>query len=74
MTHYFSTGNGAMTLMLDPTVAADISRHGFKSKEDYAEYLQKNSKTPAWLYWEMMRNGKEQAAKGVEPCFVPEDG
>jgi len=67
MTHYFSTGNGSVTLMLDPTVAADIARHGFGTKEDYVDYLEKNTKTPAWLYWEMVRNGKEQAAKGVEP-------
>jgi hypothetical protein len=66
LTHFFSTGNGSATLMLDPTVAADISRHGFGSKEAYTDYLTKNSKTPAWMYWQN-GNALKQAQAGVEP-------
>jgi hypothetical protein len=52
LTHFFSTGNGSAMRVLDPTVAANIQAHGFATKEDYSDYLMKNSKTPAWLYWQ----------------------
>lgn len=67
LTHYFSTGNGSATLVLDPTVAADIKAHGYNSKEDFAEYLMKNTKTPAWLYWDTHRKELADAKAGVEP-------
>jgi hypothetical protein len=67
LTHFFSTGNGSATLVLDPTVAQDIQAHGFASKEAYADYLMKNSKTPAWLYWQTRQKELDQAKQGVEP-------
>ncbi len=65
--HFFSTSVGGATLILDPTVAADISAAGFKTKEAYADYLVKNTGTPAWLYWQTRQKELEQAKKGVEP-------
>jgi hypothetical protein len=67
LTHFFSTGNGSATLVLDPTVAQDVQAHGFKSKDAYADYLMTNSKTPAWLYWQTRQKELEQAKQGVEP-------
>src|SRR5215472_6832281 len=67
LTHYFSTGNGSATLVLDPTVAADIKAHGYGSKEEFSEYLMKNAKTPAWLYWDTHRKELGDAKAGVEP-------
>jgi hypothetical protein len=58
---------GGATLILDPTVAADISAAGFKTKEAYADYLVKNTGTPAWLYWQTRQKELEDAKKGVEP-------
>ena len=65
--HFFSTSVGGATLILDPTVAADISAAGFKTKEAYADYLVKNTGTPAWLYWQTRQKELEEAKKGVEP-------
>jgi hypothetical protein len=65
--HFFSTSVGGATLILDPTVAADVSAAGFKSKEAYADYLVKNTGTPGWLYWQTRQKELEQAKKGVEP-------
>jgi len=67
MTHFFSFGTGAATLLLDPTVARDVQSHGYKSKEEFSDYLSKNTKTPAWLYWDTHRNELKQAQAGVEP-------
>jgi hypothetical protein len=65
--HFFSTSVGGATLILDPTVAADVSAAGFKSKEAYADYLVKNTGTPGWLYWQTREKELEQAKQGVEP-------
>ena len=65
--HFFSTSVGGITLILDPTVAADISGAGFKSKEAYADYLVKNTGTPSWLYWQTRQKELAEAKKGVEP-------
>lgn len=67
LTHYFSTNNASVTLVLDPTVAADVKRHGYDSPDAFREYLVKNSKTPAWLYWQRRDKEMEQAKQGVEP-------
>jgi hypothetical protein len=65
--HFFSTSVGGVTIILDPTVAADISAAGFKSKEAYADYLVKNTGTPGWLYWQTRQKEMEEAQKGIEP-------
>jgi hypothetical protein len=65
--HFFSTSVGGVTIILDPTVAADISNAGFKSKEAYADYLVKNIGTPGWLYWQTRQEELEKGKKGVEP-------
>lgn len=65
--HFFSTSVGGATIILDPTVAADVSAAGFKSKEAYVEYLVKNTGTPGWLYWQTRQKELEQAKQGVEP-------
>jgi hypothetical protein len=65
--HFFSTSVSGATLILDPTVASDIAAAGFNSKEAYADYLVKNTGTPAWLYWQTRQEEMEQAKKGVEP-------
>ncbi len=67
LTHYFSTNNGSVTLVLDPTVAADVKAHGFDNQEAFRDFLVKNSKTPAWLYWQHRDREKKQAEAGVEP-------
>jgi hypothetical protein len=67
LTHFFSTGNGSATLLLDPTVAQDVKSHGFGSKEEYSDWLMKNSKTPAWLYWQTRQKELQDAKAGVEP-------
>jgi hypothetical protein len=65
--HFFSTSVGGVTIILDPTVAADISTAGFKSKEAYADYLVKNTGTPGWLYWQTRQKELEEGKKGIEP-------
>jgi len=67
LTHFFSTSNGSATLLLDPTVAQDVKSHGFGSKEDYSDWLMKNSKTPAWLYWQTRQKELKDAQDVVEP-------
>jgi len=67
LTHFFSTGNGAATLLLDPTVAQDVSNHGYGSKEEFTEWLMKNTKTPAWLYWQTRQKELKDAEAGLEP-------
>jgi len=67
LTHYFSTNNGSVNLVLDPTVAADVKAHGFDSQDAFRDYLIKNSKTPAWLYWQRRDREMAQAKQGVEP-------
>jgi hypothetical protein len=69
MTHFFSTGNGSATLVLDPTVADDVKAHGHATKEAFADYLMKETKTPSWFYWDSQFNRKylDQAKAGVEP-------
>jgi hypothetical protein len=67
LTHFFSTSVGSANLILDPIVAKDIQDHGFGTKEEFSEWLVKNSKTPAWLYWQTRQNELKQAQAGVEP-------
>jgi hypothetical protein len=45
--HFFSTTVGSATIIMDPTVAADVAAAGFNSKEAYADYLARNTGTPA---------------------------
>jgi len=65
--HFFSTSNSSATFIMDPTVAKDIADAGFKTKEAYAEYLAKNTGTPAWLYWQTRQGELAKARQGVEP-------
>ncbi len=67
LTHFFSFGTSAATLLLDPTVAREAKEKGFNSKEELSDYWSKNSKTPAWLYWDTHRPQLKQAQAGVEP-------
>jgi hypothetical protein len=67
LTHFFSTGNGSATIILDPVVAADVAAHGYASKEAYADWLSNNAKTPAWLYWQTHQNELKQGQSGAEP-------
>jgi hypothetical protein len=67
MTHFFSTGNGAATLLLDPTVARDVASHGYASKEAFSQWLSNNTKTPSWLYWQTHPKEMKQGQEGVEP-------
>ncbi len=65
--HFFSTVVSGATIIMDPTVAADVAAAGFKSKESYADYLAKNTGTPAWLYWQTRQEELRKAKEGVEP-------
>jgi hypothetical protein len=67
LTHFFSFGTGAATVMLDPTIAREAKEKGFNSKEELSDYWSKNTKTPAWLYWDQHRPELKQAQAGVEP-------
>ena len=67
LTHFFSFGTGAATVMLDPTIAREAKEKGYNSKEELCDYWSKNSKTPGWLYWDTHRNELKQAQDGVEP-------
>ncbi len=67
LTHFFSFGTSSATLVVDPVVAADLQENGFATKEQFAEWLSKNSKTPAWLYWSTHEKELKQAKEGVEP-------
>jgi len=65
--HFFSTSVTSATIIMDPTVAANVASAGFDSKESYADYLIRNTGTPGWLYWQTRRLEKEQGREGVEP-------
>jgi hypothetical protein len=65
--HFFSTSVSGATIIMDPTVAADIAAAGFDSKEMYADYLIRNTGTPGWLYWQTRQKEMQQAGEGVEP-------
>jgi len=65
--HFFSTIVSGATIIMDPTVAADVAAAGFKSKESFADYLAKNTGTPAWLYWQGRQEELKKAKEGVEP-------
>jgi hypothetical protein len=67
LTHFFSFGTNRATLLLDPLVAADMKNKGFQTKEEFSDWLAKNSRTPAWLYWSTHEKEYEQAKQGVEP-------
>jgi hypothetical protein len=69
LTHFFSTEPGAATLLLDPIVANLVKDQGFGTKEDFCEWLSRNTTTPAWLYWDLHANTDvvKQAKAGVEP-------
>ncbi len=67
--HFFSFNINGATIILDPIVAADVAAKGYKTKEEFADYLAKNTGTPAWLYWQTA-SGQEalkKAKEGVEP-------
>ncbi len=65
--HFFSTSVTGATIIMDPTVAADIAAAGFDSKRAYADYLIRNTGTPGWLYWQTRQEELRQAERGVEP-------
>jgi hypothetical protein len=65
--HFFSTTVGTATIIMDPTVAADVAAAGFKSKEAYADYLVQHTGIPAWLYWQNRQEELKKAKEGVEP-------
>jgi hypothetical protein len=65
--HFFSTGVSGATIIMDPTVAADVAAVGFDSKQAFADYLIRNTGTPGWLYWQTRQRELQQAEKGIEP-------
>jgi len=65
--HFFSTVVTGATIIMDPTVAADVSAAGFGSKEAFADYLVKNTGTPGWLYWQTRGEELKKAEQGIEP-------
>jgi hypothetical protein len=67
LSHFFSFGVSQATFMIDPVTAAYIRDDGFDSKEKLADYLAKNSTTPAWLYWQRRERQMEMGKKGEEP-------
>jgi len=67
LTHFFSFGTNRATLLLDPLVAADLKANGFQTKEQFTEWLAKNSRTPAWLYWSTHEDEYKKAKAGEEP-------
>jgi hypothetical protein len=67
LSHFFSFGVSQATFMIDPVTAAYIHDDGFDSKEKLADYLAKNSTTPAWLYWQRRERQIEMGKNGVEP-------
>jgi hypothetical protein len=54
-------------VLLDPTIAREAKEKGFNSKEELSDYWSKESKTPAWLYWDTHQPQLKQAQAGVEP-------
>ncbi|MCC6201988.1 MAG: hypothetical protein IT494_03165, partial [Gammaproteobacteria bacterium] len=67
LTHFFSFGLSAATIIVDPIVATELKNNGFATKQQFAQYLATESKTPAWLYWSQNEQLLEQAKNGVEP-------
>jgi len=67
LSHFFSYGIRAATFMIDPVTAEQIYNNGFESKEKLADYLAKNSTTPAWLYWQRREKQIEMGKEGAEP-------
>ncbi len=67
LSHFFSFGTSAATLLIDPVTAEYLYDQGFNSKEKFIEWLAKNSTTPAWLYWQRLAKQKEMGKQGVEP-------
>jgi hypothetical protein len=65
--HFFSTTVSGATIILDPTVAADVAAAGFKTKKSFADYLAESTGTPAWLYWQTRNDELEKAKEGIEP-------
>jgi len=65
--NFFSFGTGQATVVLDPTVAADIYDNGFKTKAEFARYLAENTGTPGWLYWSENPQSMKRAESGEEP-------
>ena len=65
--HFFSTTVSGATIIMDPTVAADVAAAGFKTKKSFAEYLAETTGTPAWLYWQTRKEELKKAKEGVEP-------
>ena len=65
--HFFSTSVSQAIFIMDPIVAKDIAEAGFKTKEEYIDYLVKNTGTPSWLYWQKRQDELEKAKKGIEP-------
>lgn len=65
--HFFSTTVSGATIIMDPTVAADVMASGFKTKKSFADYLAENTGTPAWLYWQNREEELEKAKDGIEP-------
>ena len=75
LTHFFSFGTSAATVMLDPTIAREAKEKGFNSKEELSDYWSKNSKTPGWLYWDTHQKELKQAqARRGAVRLVSEDG
>ena len=65
--HFFSTSVTQATIIMDPTVAADVAAAGFDSKKAFADYLIRNTGTPGWLYWQTRQEEMQQGRKGAEP-------
>jgi len=56
-----------ITFFVDPGIAGPRYDQGFDSKEKFADYVAKNSTTPARLYWQRREKQKELGRKGIEP-------
>jgi hypothetical protein len=67
LSHFFSYGYRSATFFVDPVTANYLYDQGFDSKEKFADYVAKNSTTPAWLYWQRREKQKEMGKQGVEP-------
>ena len=68
LSHFFSFGTTRQaTVILDPTVALELKASGFNTKQDFIDYLSKNSTTPGWLYWSTHEKEYQEAKQGIEP-------
>ena len=67
LSHFFSFGTSQATLLLDPLVAADLKANGFKTKQEFSQWLAENAVTPGWLYWSTHEEELEKAKQGIEP-------